>query len=255
MSARKMIRSTWGVSALTLLSRILGLARDKALVLVFGAAPAVLDSFLLAFTIPNLFRRLFGEGALSGAFIPVFVDTRENRGPREADRLAGAVLTALTLLLGAATAAGILACLGGARLAGPDSEHGLALTLTAAMLPFMLFVCVAAILGGMLQSVRVFALPAAMPVALNLAFLAVLGYIHFHAPDTEPPQAACWVALAVVAAGAAQVALQWPALLARGVRVLPSFAFRQEGIGRILRAMGPTALGLAVFQEIGRAHV
>ncbi|MFH0911911.1 MAG: murein biosynthesis integral membrane protein MurJ [Planctomycetota bacterium] len=248
MSTKGMIRSTWGVGALTLLSRLLGLVRDKGLVLVFGASPGVLDAFLLAFTIPNLFRRLFGEGALSSAFIPAFIDVRENRSAEEGNRLASAVATGLFLLLSGLTLLGIALCFLGWTAAGEGSRHALPLRLTAVMLPFLVFICLSALGSGMLQGVRSFALPAAMPVSLNVMLLAALAYIHWRAGGAPLASSVFYVAFAVVAAGLFQVLLQAAALRGHGVRLRFLPAFGDEGLMRVFRAMGPTVVGLAVFQ-------
>jgi putative peptidoglycan lipid II flippase len=242
-----MIKSTWAVSLLTMLSRILGLVRDKALVLVFGAS-GILDAFFLAFTIPNLFRRLFGEGALSSAFIPVFIDYRENRSPSVANRFANIVLTALMLFLTSITAIIILLALGGRQMLPVDDNTSLALKLTATMIPFMPLICVSALLSGMLQSVRIFAIPAAMPVLLNIFIIGTLGYTHYNATDIPQTTAIFYVAAAVVGAGIIQFLVQIPVLWSKGVWIRPSFSLKHEGLNKVLKAMGPTVLGLAVFQ-------
>jgi putative peptidoglycan lipid II flippase len=248
MSTRGMIRSTLGASSLTLVSRLLGLIRDKALVVVLGPMPWVLDAFLLAFTIPNLFRRLFGEGALSSAFIPVFIEYREERPAAEAARFASAVLTALAAVLtGVVLVGALVAWLAADALAAAPAD-ALALRLTAAMLPFTLFICVAALLAGMLQSLQRFALPAAMPVLLNVAFLAALGWLAWERPDLPLPRAAYWVAGAVVLAALAQVVVQALALAGRGMVLRPVLCWDHPGLRRVLQGMGPTAVGLAVFQ-------
>jgi putative peptidoglycan lipid II flippase len=245
LSSEKIIKNTWLVSGLTMFSRILGLIRDKALVVVFGASAGALDAFFLAFTIPNLFRRLFGEGALSSAFIPEFVNYRENVSKEESDRFASAVFTALTLVLSGFTIIAILACLGGVS-AVSDSYNKLALQLTALMLPFMPFICISALLAGMLQSIRRFGLPAAMPVLLNITILAVLGYYVYYVPEQE--NTIYYVGAAVVAGGVLQVILQFASLRAHGVAVGISLNFSHEGLTKVLQAMGPTILGLAIFQ-------
>jgi putative peptidoglycan lipid II flippase len=242
-----MIRSAWISSLLTLASRILGLARDKGLVLVFGPAAGVLDAFLLAFTIPNLFRRLFGEGALSAAFIPVYLKTRDDSGREEADRFASALVTSLAAFLGAIVLAGMLACFGAAAI-WPGGDHALALRLTGAMLPFLALVCLAAVCAGLLQAERRFALPAAMPILLNVAFLAATTWVWWTRPFGERAGGIYWLAAGVVAAGAVQLLLQWIALRARGVGLKPLWAPSHPGLGRVLAAMGPTAAGLALFQ-------
>ncbi|MFW5857623.1 MAG: murein biosynthesis integral membrane protein MurJ [Planctomycetota bacterium] len=244
----RMMRATWVASLLTLLSRVLGLVRDKALVLVFGAAEGVLDSFLLAFTVPNLFRRIFGEGALTAAFLPVFVDIDETEGRDAAGRFGSGVATLLCLLLTAVAGAGMLACLGAARLAEPGSGHRLTLQLTAFLLPFLVLICLSALESAMLQGLRRFALPAAMPVGLNAAIVAALGYVLVYARHRPAEETVYLVAGAVLAGGVAQVVLQLGALWWRGVWLRPRLEPSSPGTRRVWSAMAPTVLGLAVFQ-------
>jgi len=155
------------VSGLTVVSRISGLARDAACSRIFGAGP-VWSAFAFAFLIPNLFRRLFGEGALSAAFVPLYAQTLK-RDPAQADRYASAVLAAtlaglgLIMLIGEALILVLLT-------ATPMGESGgLALRLTMIMLPYMPMVCATALLGGMLQCRDRFGPTASAPIVLNLA--------------------------------------------------------------------------------------
>ncbi len=245
MSSERIIKNTWMVSALTLSSRVLGLIRDKALVLVFGGASGVLDAFFLAFTIPNLFRRLFGEGALSSAFIPEFVDCRENYSVEESNHFASVIFTALGLVLSIFSVAVIVICLSISGFVGNESTL-LALKLTAMMLPFMPLICVSALLAGMLQCIRKFGIPAAMPVLLNITILGVLGYFIYYCPNQE--NLIYYVAGAVVIGGGLQVLIQMPYLWANGVYVGISTNFGHDRLKTVLKAMGPTVLGLAIFQ-------
>ncbi len=253
--SRGMIRSTWGVGALTMCSRVLGLVRDYLLVLMFGGCKWVLDAFLLAFTIPNLFRRLFGEGALTAAFIPVFIKIREDQGDDKASFLASAVFTLLALVTAGIAVAGMLLCFGIGQVVRTDDPLQLTLQLLAVMLPFLCLVCCSALFSAMLQSVRVFSLPAAMSILLNLCFIGSFIYINYGraggmgnlTPD-RAQQAIFVVACAVLIAGALQLLIQWPALRGKGIRITPSLAFNQQGVHDVLKAFGPTALGLGVVQ-------
>src|SRR5437016_2974080 len=154
------------VSGLTLLSRLAGLVRDVVTARMFGAS-ALGSGFQAAYSLPNLFRRLFGEGALSAAFLPEYTLLRRDH-PQLSDQLASITLWALTLATGALTLlleAGVLVAL----LALPASpDRSLSLKLIMLMLPMMPAVCVTAILGGMLQAHGRFGPPAAAPIILNL---------------------------------------------------------------------------------------
>ncbi len=250
----RVTRSTWGVSALTLLSRVLGLARDVLLVQIFAEARWVTDAFLLAFRIPNLFRRLFGEGALHASFIPLFVQVRERKGDRAATDLAGATLSLLALVTGGLAALGILAVLAVdvAAFAGaaesPGREVDLTLRLTATMLPFLMLICVAALLSGILQALRRFAAPAAMSILLNLCFLGAFYWIWRRGEELAGPKAIFVVAGAVVVAGLLQVLLQWGLILLHGLRLRPVLSVWKAGAGKVGRMMLPAALGLGVVQ-------
>ena len=237
------------VAGFTLLSRVLGLVRDAATAGVFGAGP-VLDAFTVAFRVPNLARRLFGEGALTAAFLPVLVRTRR-RDAGAADRLASAVIFRLAAGLTGGVLAGEL-LLGGAAFffteAGSDGR--LLCGLTAALLPYVVPVCVVAALAAVLHAANKFAAPAAVPCVLNVAWLAGLGVAAW-VPD---PRAAIYaVAAAVLAAGAVQVAVLLPGLRAVGFRPRWDAAARRgAGVRGELRAVGtalvPVLFGLSVTQ-------
>lgn len=247
MKIARFIRSTWWVSALTFLSRLLGLARDKALVLFFGTS-AVLDAFLLAFTIPNLFRRLFGEGALTAAVVPLHVESLEQDGGDHERHLTGVLTGVLSGVLTGIAALGVLLCLAVRSQCAEGSDARLTLGLVAAFLPFLVFICLAALLAAFLQGHRRFALPATMPVVLNLGFLGGMFYLHTAATGWEPGGQAVVLALIVVGTAALQVAILAGALLRQGALGRPRFAWQDAVLRRLCGALGPAAFGLAVFQ-------
>ncbi|MDR2392335.1 MAG: lipid II flippase MurJ, partial [Planctomycetota bacterium] len=157
--------AAWGVSFLTLASRILGFIRLVVLVQLFNQIRWASDALIFAFRIPNLFRNVLGEGALSASFLPVFIRTRLREGDRSAADLGSQIATAL------AATGGVLAMIGAgvALVCGvlaENAEAKLAMRLTAILFPFMPLVCLAALLGGMLQGLRRFALPAAVSIIL-----------------------------------------------------------------------------------------
>ncbi|MEM1212081.1 MAG: murein biosynthesis integral membrane protein MurJ [Planctomycetota bacterium] len=232
------------VAALTLASRLTGLARDAVLAAAFGLG-LVADAFFLGFLVPNLFRRLFGEGALTAAFIPNYTTLRQ------ADPAAAARFAKLCVA-GLAAVTGILVLLGEAAVFllmqhdGWSTKGQLALFYTALMLPYLPLVCGVAFLAAVLQVHGRFGPGAAAPVLLNLAMVAAaaLGI----ATHRDQPHAAILIAVAVVLAGLGQLA--WLFLAARKHLTAggPGFADTQAPLKKTALMLGPMLLGLAVFQ-------
>lgn len=241
-----MIRSVGVVGLFTLLSRFLGLLRDVLMAGWFGTS-LPMSAFVVAFTIPNLFRRLFGEGALSAAFVPVFVETRAREGPEAAWVLTRRVATLLALLLSGITLAGMVAAQLGLAWTEPGSKTAQILGLLRIMLPYMVFICLVALCMAVLNSLRHFALPAATPLLLNGIWIAALWGVVPHAgPGLEARIAV--VAWAVATAGVAQLLLQLPLLLRCGFRPTFDLSWRDPRVARVVMLMGPAAVGLAVAQ-------
>ncbi len=235
------------VSSMTLVSRLLGFVRDVLIARLFGAGMAT-DAFFVAFRIPNLLRRLFAEGAFSQAFVPVLSEYRTRRGDSETKLLADRTATLLTLCLVVVTAAGVAA----APIVIYVSAPGFAATpakfdLTVAMLrvtfPYVLFISLVSLAGGILNTWSRFAIPALTPTLLNLCF--IFGAL-FGAPYFEPP--AMVLAWSVLAGGVLQLALQIPALARIGMLPRPRLAFSDPGVRRILILMGPAVIGVSVAQ-------
>lgn len=264
-AAGDIARSAWGVSLTIMASRVLGLLRDVVLVFFCSAAAWITDAFYFAFTIPNLFRNLLGEGALTAAFLPEFVKERENGA--DGGRLASTVITVLLALTGAITLLGAAGCAGAAALAEAGSKSQLTLVLLAIMLPFAALVCCSAILGAILQSLKVFILPAMMSCLLNLFIIAAVFLPAFggvpadwtnigawlDALTVRPDAAALpgvirWAAMAVLAAGVTQILVQYPAIRARGVRLGFAWGIKDEAFRKIIRNFLPAAAGLGVVQ-------
>ncbi len=242
------------VSLLTLLSRITGLARDATLSRVFGAGP-LMDAFFFAFLIPNLFRRLFGEGALSAALLPVYTKL-ESHDPEAARATASLLISRAALWLGAVTLVGEAVLL----VISLVGEHANpAVWLMIIMLPYMPLVCLVALLGAMLQVHGRFGPTAAAPVILNLAIIgaAVAGvYLAVGERDADANADALIdgrllhigaVAGSVILAGVAQ--LLWSMRALRGT----GWWTRKTDPGRpharqVLATAGPMILGLGVLQ-------
>jgi len=232
------------VAALTLLSRVFGLLRDAVCARVFGAGP-VWSAFAFAFLLPNLARRLFGEGALTGAFIPDYAELLET-DPPEAHRYASAMLALVAALVTAAAVVGELVLLA-LYLFSPLRDSGaLALQLSMLLLPFAPMICVTALLGGMLQSHGRFAPTAAAPVILNLCIiLAVAGAAWLASATLEA--AAFAAAAAVLIAGLLQII--WSLFAAAPyVNWTPRFAAARLAVRRTLVRTAPVVLGLGALQ-------
>lgn len=242
------------VSLLTLVSRVTGLVREQLIAASFGASAAT-DAFNVAFRLPNLFRRLFAEGAFSQAFVPILAATRESEGDDATRRLIDAVATVLawvllaTCVLGVA-AAPVLVWIIGAGLERFDT----AVVLTRWMFPYIGFMSMVALAAGILNTWKRFAVPALTPVLLNLSVIAAAGWgaPRLAAVGIEPIYA---LAGGVMAGGLLQAAVQIPALVAIGVLprigLLPGAiarAWRHPGVSRVLRQMAPALLGVSVAQ-------
>lgn len=241
------MRAAGLVGVATFSSRILGFIRDMVLARLFGATPAA-DAFFVAFRIPSLLRELFAEGSMSSAFIPVFTEYRTLRSQRDAWELASAVFTTLLTLVTLVTVAGILAAPWLVRILAPGFQADpdkLALTtlLTRVMFPYLLFISLAALAMGMLNSVRAFAAPAFSPLFLNIFMIGCALYLSPYLPEPV-----IGVAIGVVAGGAAQFAMQLPSLKLRGLLFGFRYEPRHPGLRRIGLLMVPSLLGLSVTQ-------
>ena len=229
-------------SLLTLLSRLTGLARDATLSRVFGAA-GVMDAFFFAFIIPNLFRRLFGEGALASAFIPTYAQL-DKSDPVVAKRLACLVIACLVVVLGCLT---LLGELGLYIVSLYSTDYTLALKLMMIMLPYMPLVCVVAIFGAMLQVHGKFGPSAAAPIVLNICLIAAAIVGIAATKDINAQTHVSFVAAAVVLAGVIQVLWMLLALRGRGWWTRDLRLARSE-LRKIMRLAGPMILGLGVLQ-------
>jgi putative peptidoglycan lipid II flippase len=242
-----LIAGTLVTSIGTLASRILGMVRDMATAALFGlAGQGVADAFVIAYCIPNLFRRLFGEGALAASYLPVFSAELE-KDRKSAWQLASVVFTWLVALLSC------LVLLGEGIFAliwifwGDLPNVGLLMGLSAVMLPYLLLICLAAQLSATLHSLIHFSVPALTPTVLNLCWLAAAWFV---APYFAPDQAAqaYVVAVAIVIAGFLQVAVQVPTLRRLGFRYNYNPSASREAVRRIVRSLAPMLIGLSVTQ-------
>jgi putative peptidoglycan lipid II flippase len=246
------------VSLFTLLSRVTGLARELLIASTFGAS-AMTDAFNVAFRIPNLFRRLFAEGAFSQAFVPVLAATKEREGEEATrllvDRVASLLVWALllTCVLGVAGAPVLVWLMASGLQQSPRSFEA-AVFMTRWMFPYIGFMSLVALSAGVLNTFKRFAVPAATPVLLNVCMIAAawLGAPWLKTQGIEPIYA---LGAGVMLGGLLQLAVQIPALLRLGM--LPQFslglgglraAWGDAGTRSILRLMLPALLGVSVAQ-------
>ena len=240
-------RSTVIVSAMTMLSRILGLVRDVVLLNVFGAGKDF-DTFVVAFRIPNFFRRLFAEGAFSQAFIPVLTEYKTSRTHAEVQilisRVFGCLLTAMSLLTFVAmVAAPAIIYIYAPGFHNDPEKFELAVDMFRLTIPYLLFMSLTAFASSILNSYGSFASPAFSPVLLNVAMIAgAWGLTPYMA---EPIMALGW---AVVVAGVLQLAIQIPELWSKNLLIPPKVDFKHEGVDRILKLMLPALFGVSVTQ-------
>jgi putative peptidoglycan lipid II flippase len=235
------------VSGLTLVSRILGYARDFVIARAFGAG-LFTDAFFVAFRIPNLLRRLFAEGAFSQAFVPVLSQYKNRNSPEEAKSLLDGAATLLFVALVATAALGmalapIIVYISAPGFAAEPAKFQLTVTMLRITFPYIVFISLVAFAAGVLNTWNRFSVPAITPVFLNVAF--IVGALVF-ADRFDPPVLV--LAWAVFAGGALQLAFQIPFLAKLGLLPRWRLDFSHPGVRRILKLMLPAAFGVSVSQ-------
>ena len=243
-----LISGTRVMSLGTLASRVLGMLRDMATAALLGLAGkgGVADAFWFAFRIPNLFRELFGEGALSSSYLPVLTAQVEN--DRDVARqLSTVVVTLLAVLLTGLVAVGelLLGLIWFFWGGGPWID--LLVGLSATMLPYLLLICVAAQLSTMLYAAGHFAVPALAPMTLNIIWLAA-AWIGARWFTGDQVAQAYLLAAAVIVSGVAQILVHLPMLRRLGYHFDFNWSAARAGVVRIGRNMAPAAFGLAILQ-------
>jgi putative peptidoglycan lipid II flippase len=242
-----LLRGVFSFSSMTLVSRVLGLVRDISISHVFGANVAT-DAFVIAFRIPNFMRRLFAEGSFSTAFVPVFTEVKEKGSHAELKELTSRVTGTLGGVLLVVTALGLIFAPWLAIGSAPgslDDPHKLSLTVDLLRLtfPYLLFVSMTALCGGILNSFHRFALPALAPVILNLCLIAGALWLSRHL--AVPIESLGW---AVLAAGILQLLFLLPAVRRLDLLALPRWGWRHLQVRKIMRLMLPTLFGSSVAQ-------
>ena len=232
-------------------SRVLGLIRDQVLASMFGAGNAM-DAFNVAFRVPNLVRDLFAEGAMSSAFVPVFMRQLASGDRAAAWRLGNNVLNALLVVTGIVVVGGVvfarpLVAAFAADYAAVPGKLELTILLTRIMLPFLTLVAVAAVLMGMLNSLDRFFVPALAPAMFNIATIVCAVLLVPVMPRFGVPPITA-IAIGALIGGVAQLFTQWPLLRREGFVYEPFLNWKQEALRRVLLLMGPGTIGLAATQ-------
>jgi putative peptidoglycan lipid II flippase len=241
----KVFRSATTVSLFTLLSRILGLVRDMITASLFGAGLAF-DAFVLAWRVPNLFRRLFGEGALSAAFIPVYSDYLEAKDPEDTAGFLNSIFGVLLVVLLAIAAAGAIA---GAVLgfgASFSDKWQMSFRLFILLVPYVVPVCLVAFAAAVLNSHGHFAMPAFAPALLNVFWIASLAVAYFITRNLSVMVVV--LGGGILLAGVMQFVVQIPVLRRKGIKLRVRPKFSHPGVRAVRKVMAPVVLGVAIIQ-------
>src|SRR5262245_41004157 len=250
----QMLKSSSAMGAATLTSRVLGMVREMVYARFMGTS-WVASAFLLAFQIPNLFRRLLGEGALTAAFIPIFKEKEKLEGDRAMWHAANAVISGLVIFTCAVVAVGLV-CVSLALAFGGQMDEGqtrftgktlLMLRLLRVMLPYLVPVCLAAVFIGMLNARGHFFIPAIGATTLNVVMIASVLWL---APrmGSEKHEQIFGLAIGVVAAGVVQAAFQLPSLGREGFAYRWVTPWQDPTVRRVVNQMLPATIGVAAFQ-------
>jgi putative peptidoglycan lipid II flippase len=242
----QMLKSSGAMGAATLTSRVLGLAREMVYAGFMGVG-WVTDAFMLAFLVPNLFRRLLGEGVLTAAFIPAFKEKEKLAGEAPMWRAANAVISGLALTTAALVALGVAGVSVALAAGGFAPGTDLMLRLLRVMFPYLLLVCLAAVFMGMLNARGHFFIPALGATMLNVVMIASVLWLAPHLGRRLDEQI-FGLAVGVVIAGIAQASFQWPLLRREGFRYRWVAPWGDDTVRRVVKQMIPGAIGVAAFQ-------
>lgn len=243
---RQILKSASIISIITVVSRILGYIRDQRLTLLLGTT-GLADSFVLAYRIPNLLRRLVGEGSMTASFIPVFTDYMRNRTREETWAFANCLFWTFCVVLSAVTVLGVIFSPLFVRffsLFGSNQNEMQAIYLNRLIFPYILFIGMAALAMALLNSFHIFGMPAATPILLNISFIVfsvAAVWKHFSSP-------AAALAVGVLVGGIFQFFLQVPQLVKRGMSFHFAISFTDPGVRRVAKLMVPGFIGIGIAQ-------
>ena len=243
---RQILKSASIISIITVVSRVLGYVRDQRLTLLLGTT-GLADSFVLAYRIPNILRRLVGEGSMTASFIPVFTDYMRNRSREETWEFANRLFWTFCVILSALTVLGMIFSPLFVRffsMFGKNQVQFEAIYLNRLMFPYILFIGMAAMAMAILNCFHIFGPPAATPILLNISFIVfsvTAVWKHFSSP-------AAALAVGVLVGGIFQFFWQVPQLVKRGMNFKFAFSFADPGVRRVARLMVPGFIGMGIAQ-------
>ena len=243
---RQILKSASIISIITVVSRIFGYIRDQRLTLLLGTT-GLADAFVLAYRIPNIFRRLVGEGSMTASFIPVFTDYMRNRSREETWEFANRLFWTFCVILSALTVLGVIFSPLFVRffsMFGKNQVQFEAIYLNRLMFPYILFIGMAAIAMAILNCFHIFGPPAATPILLNISFIVfsvAAVWKHFSSP-------AAALAVGVLVGGIFQFFWQVPQLVKRGMNFKFDVSFSDPGVRRVAKLMVPGFVGIGMAQ-------
>jgi putative peptidoglycan lipid II flippase len=242
-----LLKTLFTVGSMTFVSRILGFVRDTLIARVFGAGMFT-DAFIVAFRVPNLLRRISAEGAFSQAFVPILAEYKQQRTHNETKALINHVATLLGLFLVVITIVGMLAAPWVVQVTAPGfaenvTKFDLTVDLLRVTFPYILFISLVSLSGGVLNTYGNFSTPAFTPVWLNISFIVAMLFIAPYFDNSI--QVLAW---AVFVGGVLQLLFQLPYLSKLGLMPRFSITLQDEGVWRILKLMGPAIFGVSVTQ-------
>ena len=244
---KSLLRSLVNVSGMTLVSRVIGFLRDMVMARYFGAGFAT-DAFFVAFKLPNLLRRIFAEGAFSQAFVPVLAEFKTRKTHEETRQFVASVAGLLTLvlllftLLGVAFAGSVIVITAPGFTTDPE-KFQLTVTLLRITFPYILFISLASLISGVLNTWGMFSIPAFTPTILNIVWLifALVFRHYFHPPIIA-------IAWAVFVGGMLQLGFQLPYLRKINMPVLPKLDLKNSAVWRVVKLMGPAIFAMSIAQ-------
>jgi putative peptidoglycan lipid II flippase len=241
---KQILKSASIISLVTIVSRVLGYVRDQRIALLLGTSPAA-DAYVLAYRIPNLFRRLVAEGSMTASFIPVFTGYMREKSKEEVWDFANklfwtlALVAAVITVLGMVFSPSVVHLFAGKNIAAPQ-----AIELNRIIFPYLFFIALAALAMGILNCFHIFGLPAATPVVLNIATIAFT----FAAFRKYFDDAATAIAVGVLVGGVLQFLIQVPALVQKGMTFKFGLSFAHPAIQNVARLMIPRLFGIGIGQ-------
>ncbi len=248
MSNKKLLSQTGTVSAAVFISRILGLIRDVCFSYFLGATK-ITDAFNVAFQIPNLLRRLFGEGALAAAFIPVYKDVQRKKTPQELIRFSTNILSFLTLILTVLSVLGFIFTPFIVKILAPGFENEtyiLTVKLCRIMFPYLFFIGLSSTLASVLNACGIFFVPSLSSAFLNLSMISCLAYAGFKFPEHSIRVE--WLSFGVLIGGFMQTVVLFPQLKKMGYKIKLYFNGRSKDLKLVWQKFLPGVIGISIRQ-------